>query len=76
MMVVPTVPFTNRPADILFVAFFLVHIPTTVFLDSQLVFPREWFPGVLQEMLDYHIETFQDPLVGRLSCMSPVVSSE
>eukprot|EP00245_Coleochaete_scutata_P004462 TRINITY_DN170_c0_g1_i2.p1 TRINITY_DN170_c0_g1~~TRINITY_DN170_c0_g1_i2.p1 ORF type:complete len:173 (+),score=29.68 TRINITY_DN170_c0_g1_i2:68-586(+) len=58
------VPLLQRPVDIIFIIFFIVHIPTSLLIDSQVVLPPGLFPQVLQDLLQFHISTNEDFLVG------------
>ncbi|KAG2483912.1 hypothetical protein HYH03_017233 [Edaphochlamys debaryana] len=49
--------------DALFLAYFIIHIPTTLLVDSQSVLPADWFPSWAREMLQWHIKTNGDHLV-------------
>ncbi|KAG2483913.1 hypothetical protein HYH03_017234 [Edaphochlamys debaryana] len=49
--------------DALFLAFFVIHIPTTLLVDAQSVLPADWFPLWAREMLQWHIKTNGDHLV-------------
>ena len=49
--------------DYLIIVFFVSHIPITLLVDSQGVFPREWYPNFARNMLDDFIRDFKDPLV-------------
>eukprot|EP00850_Spirogloea_muscicola_P000354 SM000001S04756 [mRNA] locus=s1:2006109:2009344:+ [translate_table: standard] len=53
-----------RPWDALLVAFFALHILTTVLVDAQLVLPAERFPAALQSLVRWHVATYKDFLVG------------
>eukprot|EP00270_Netrium_digitus_P015012 TRINITY_DN5195_c0_g1_i1.p1 TRINITY_DN5195_c0_g1~~TRINITY_DN5195_c0_g1_i1.p1 ORF type:complete len:167 (+),score=40.29 TRINITY_DN5195_c0_g1_i1:53-553(+) len=53
----------QRPADVFFIAFFIIHIPTAILMDGQMVLPPWLFPQFLQKGLSFHILTFQDFLV-------------
>jgi hypothetical protein len=44
----------------LLIVFFATHIPITIILDSQVVFPREWYPEFAQSLFDFHTSTFPD----------------
>ncbi|MEW5316251.1 MAG: hypothetical protein WDW38_007632 [Sanguina aurantia] len=48
---------------LLYVLFLVIHVPTTVLLDAQSVFPRSSFPSWAVELLDWHIKTNADHLV-------------
>ena len=56
-------PLVRRPMDLLFVVFFVTHIPTSLLVDGQCALPSEYFPQKATELLAFHLETFKDPLV-------------
>ena len=51
--------------DYLIITFFVTHIPITMFVDSQGLFPRQLYPQFARSMLDDFNRDFKDPLVGR-----------
>ncbi|KXZ55009.1 hypothetical protein GPECTOR_3g172 [Gonium pectorale] len=51
--------------DVIFLAFFIIHIPTTLLVDSQSVFPAEYYPPWAKEALKWHIEMNGDHLVSK-----------
>ncbi|CAL5220762.1 g2826 [Coccomyxa viridis] len=53
----------KRPFDLLVVVFLLVHIPVTLFVDSQAVLPREWYPEPAVNLLDGYVKSLNDPLM-------------
>mmetsp|Transcript_31792 Transcript_31792/g.70617 ORF Transcript_31792/g.70617 Transcript_31792/m.70617 type:complete len:166 (+) Transcript_31792:63-560(+) len=53
----------SRPFDLLIVIFMIVHIPTTILVDSQSVVPRHYYPKWAVDMLDWHIKVNNDHLV-------------
>jgi len=57
-------PLVRRPMDLLFVVFFVTHIPTSLLVDGQCALPSEYFPQKATELLAFHLETFKDPLMG------------
>lgn len=48
--------------------FFASHIPVTVFIDSQALFPSSWYPPWARTMLDDFLRDYKDPLV-RVVCL-------
>eukprot|EP00055_Hartaetosiga_balthica_P015507 m.91952 g.91952 ORF g.91952 m.91952 type:complete len:179 (-) comp8883_c0_seq3:4513-5049(-) len=46
--------------------FFASHIPITMFLDLQGLFPRSIFPSFAKSLFDYHVREFNDPLMGSM----------
>jgi hypothetical protein len=49
--------------DNLCILFFISHIPITLLVDSQGVFPRDLYPRFARDMLDDFIRDYNDPLV-------------
>lgn len=50
-----------------FLIFFCSHIPITIFIDSQALFPEWLFPTFLKDLIDFYAGFVQDPLMGRPS---------
>ena len=55
-------PLLSRPFDVLMVLFFASHIPITMFIDSQGVLPKTWYPEGAVRFLDSYVDAFGDPL--------------
>ncbi|KAJ1984309.1 Transmembrane protein 97 [Dimargaris verticillata] len=51
-----------RPLDLLYLVYFVQHIPATLFVDSQILFPTEWFPKALTDLAQYWLSVSGDPL--------------
>ena len=58
-------PLSLRPLHLLFVIFFVLHAITTVLIDAQLVLPAAVYPGPLREMLQWHVKSSNDFLIGK-----------
>ena len=58
------VPLSRRPYDFLFIVYFVLHIATTVAVDTQIVLPRELFPKFLVQALDDWVRDSDDVLTG------------
>ena len=56
-------PLSQRPVDVFFLFFFVTHIPTSLLVDAQCALPSTWFPKHATQLLEFHLETFNDPLV-------------
>jgi len=54
----------QRPLDLVFVIFFVTHVPTTLFVDCQCILPAEYFPKACHDLLQFHLDNFKDPLMG------------
>jgi hypothetical protein len=48
---------------LIFTGFFASHIPISLLLDGQVVFPAQWFPEVIQNVREFYVATFRDPLM-------------
>ncbi|CAE6474849.1 unnamed protein product [Rhizoctonia solani] len=53
----------ERPLDLLYLAYFAIHIPPTVLMDLQAVLPRDLFPSVLQQLPQFYLNMSGDPLI-------------
>ena len=56
-------PLPQRPFDCLVVAFLVSHIPVTVLIDSQALFPAHYYPAFAQRAMKWYLADLQDPLV-------------
>ncbi|KAI8985112.1 transmembrane protein 6/97 [Pilobolus umbonatus] len=54
----------SRPLDLIFVIYFITHIPPTLLLDFQALYPSDWVPQSIKDLLSLYIQTYRDPLVG------------
>jgi len=59
-----TKPLRERPLDLLYVAFFYIHIPATLLLDLQALYPKSLVPAVMSNLPALYVAMSQDPLVG------------
>jgi hypothetical protein len=64
----PTIQGHTRIA---FLCFFISHIPITLLIDSQALFPRHFYPQILRTSLDWYASTFKDELM----TLTPITSS-
>jgi hypothetical protein len=48
---------------IAFTIFFATHIPITLVIDGQIIFPKSLVPKLFQKLLKYYYETFNDNLM-------------
>jgi hypothetical protein len=51
----------SRPALVVFFIYFLIHIPITILVDAQSLIPG--YPKALTDVIDWYIQTFQDPMI-------------
>lgn len=59
----------TRKLDIFFAVFLASHIPATLIIGTQCVFPRESFPSWAQELLKWHVATNGDKLASDIQRM-------
>ncbi|KAI0003717.1 transmembrane protein 6/97 [Russula compacta] len=57
-------PLTCRPMDLFYFIFFLVHIPSTLLIDCQAIWPKQLVPKLLQAFPLWYVNMSGDPLVG------------
>ncbi|KAF8506660.1 hypothetical protein F5888DRAFT_1644316 [Russula emetica] len=57
-------PLTSRPMDLVYFIFFLIHIPSTLLVDCQTIWPKQLFPKFLQDIPFWYVGMSGDPLVG------------
>lgn len=57
------VPLSSRPLDFLYFVFMLIHVPCTVLLDAQALYPRRLVPKVLLDVSEWYIALSGDPLI-------------
>eukprot|EP01098_Paradermamoeba_levis_P009028 TRINITY_DN3738_c0_g1_i1.p1 TRINITY_DN3738_c0_g1~~TRINITY_DN3738_c0_g1_i1.p1 ORF type:complete len:178 (-),score=41.83 TRINITY_DN3738_c0_g1_i1:107-640(-) len=53
----------QRPLDLLFVIYFIIHIPITPFIDSQAVINRDWQPKLTFDAVDWYSTDLGDDLM-------------
>ncbi|KAF8630459.1 hypothetical protein AX15_002908 [Amanita polypyramis BW_CC] len=58
---------TSRPLDLIYFCFFLIHIPATLLLDIQHLYPVWLVPPFIQALPRYYLQMSNDPLVGGVS---------
>jgi len=58
-------PLTCRPMDLVYFIFFLVHIPSTLLVDCQAIWPKQFVPNFVQDIPIWYVGMSGDPLVGR-----------
>jgi hypothetical protein len=57
----------------LLLAFFVTHIPITIVLDSQVVFPQELYPQFAQDLFTFYTDNFPDFLFKNCRTLYPYV---
>ena len=51
-------------ANALILFYYIIHIPITLFIDSQVIFPAHLYPLPLTNVLNNYVKTLEDNLVG------------
>jgi len=55
----------NNVMRIAFLCFFASHIPITLLIDGQSIFPQHFYPQGARNLYDFYTETFDDFLMAR-----------
>ncbi|KAG2039895.1 transmembrane protein 6/97 [Suillus americanus] len=58
------IPITSRPLDLVYFAFFLVHIPATLLIDLQALYPPSLTPYFIRALPQLYVQMSNDPLIG------------
>ena len=61
------VPLKARPWDFIYASFLAVHIPATLLIDCQAVYPSTYKPWFLEALMQWYHAAFRDPLIGGIS---------
>jgi hypothetical protein len=48
---------------LILIVYFVTHIPISIFVDLQTIFPVEWYPEVLQKLVKWYASTHGDFLI-------------
>ncbi|KAI9509071.1 transmembrane protein 6/97 [Russula earlei] len=56
-------PLSSRPLDLLYFIFFLVHIPATLLVDCQAIWPELIVPTPLRAVPRWYVSVSGDPLI-------------
>ncbi|KAG1842152.1 transmembrane protein 6/97 [Suillus subalutaceus] len=59
-------PITSRPLDLVYFAFFLVHIPATLLIDLQALYPPSLTPYFIRALPQLYVQMSNDPLIGNV----------
>jgi len=57
-------PLTSRPLDLIYVIFFVSHIPASFLIDLQAVYPSHIVPAAVKRLPELYFQTSNDPLIG------------
>ncbi|XP_012939203.1 sigma intracellular receptor 2 [Aplysia californica] len=63
MMHYVTMPTRRQIMDKILFLYFLIQIPSTLFFDTQGVYPESWYPQMLKSMKQNYLEDFKDPFL-------------
>ncbi|KAH7094205.1 transmembrane protein 6/97 [Auriculariales sp. MPI-PUGE-AT-0066] len=55
-------PLTKRPLDLLYVVFFVVHIPASILIDLQTLYPPSLVPGWMSPIMPWYLNMSGDPV--------------
>ncbi|KAG1811512.1 transmembrane protein 6/97 [Suillus subaureus] len=58
------IPITSRPLDLVYFTFFLVHIPATLLIDLQALYPPSLTPYFIRGFPQLYVQMSNDPLIG------------
>ncbi|GFO08703.1 transmembrane protein 97 [Plakobranchus ocellatus] len=53
----------HRKIDYLFFTYFLLQIPSTIFFDTQGVYPEWIYPSFLKSLRTHYLESYRDPFL-------------
>ncbi|KAJ8298177.1 hypothetical protein KUTeg_024708 [Tegillarca granosa] len=53
----------NRILDYIFFLYFASHIPITIFVDSQVLLPKWFYPKQLLDLKDWYCREYRDPMM-------------
>ncbi|KAI0046729.1 hypothetical protein FA95DRAFT_1493602 [Auriscalpium vulgare] len=67
---------TSRPTDLFYFVFFLIHIPATLLIDCQALYPPAYVPDVIRALPAWYVAMSGDPLVGGAMGLLPVPERE
>jgi len=59
-------PLTSRPLDLVYVIFFLSHIPASLLIDLQTIYPAKLVPTAIQKLPEWYFQTSNDILIGSM----------
>ncbi|KAF5355274.1 hypothetical protein D9758_006060 [Tetrapyrgos nigripes] len=60
-------PLSSRPLDLVYFIFFLTHIPASLLLDFQAIYPASLLPSQLSQLQKWYLEFSGDPLIGGMT---------
>ncbi|EPQ56635.1 hypothetical protein GLOTRDRAFT_60011 [Gloeophyllum trabeum ATCC 11539] len=54
----------SRPLDLVYFLFFLMHIPATLLIDLQAIYPTTMVPKLIAQLPVFYVQMSGDPLIG------------
>ncbi|GJE90316.1 DUF2781 domain-containing protein [Phanerochaete sordida] len=57
-------PLTERPLDLIYFCFFVIHIPATLLIDVQALYPAWLVPRFISVLPELYVGFSRDPLIG------------
>ncbi|KAI0825504.1 transmembrane protein 6/97 [Irpex lacteus] len=63
MVVTNVKPLKERPLDLLYFLFFAIHIPATLLIDLQALYPPNLTPQWIAQLPQFYITMSKDPLI-------------
>ncbi|KAN0101022.1 Transmembrane protein 6/97 [Tylopilus felleus] len=59
----PRTPLSSRPIDLLYFVFFLIHLPASLLLDCQSLYPPSFVPSLISRLPKMYTQLSADPLI-------------
>ncbi|KAF8500516.1 transmembrane protein 6/97 [Gautieria morchelliformis] len=56
-------PLKSRPLDLIYFTFFLIHIPATLLIDVQALYPQSLVPEFTKKFISFYVSMSGDPLI-------------
>ncbi|KAG8220819.1 hypothetical protein J3R82DRAFT_2264 [Butyriboletus roseoflavus] len=57
------IPLSSRPLDLLYFTFFLIHLPASLLLDCQALYPHNLVPSFIRQLPKMYTQLSADPLI-------------
>lgn len=57
----------SRPLDLIYFVYFATHIPITLLVDLQSVYPPKYVPQALKDLNQWYLTTYKDPFMTNAS---------
>ncbi|KAF9244673.1 transmembrane protein 6/97 [Melanogaster broomeanus] len=59
----PRIPLSSRPLDLIYFTFFLIHLPASLLLDCQALYPSWLIPSFISGLPKMYTDFSADPLI-------------